>query len=370
MNKTLLIAPNAFKGTLQADEAAELIAGVFSEYYPSMRILQCPIADGGDGTCDLLSRQLGLEIKSCRALDALGRPVMGHYGFDPASFRAYLDVSTVSGLGSLREEEKQALVTSTFGTGKLIFDAIGQGAKTIVLGLGGSATVDFGVGILQALGLLFLDQNGRELIPFNPEILEKTKHVQLSKPLSKIKFELLCDVENTFFGEKGAIPVFGPQKGLKPDDAIRHEKAVSNLIDLFQRKTKKMIPDRKGYGAAGGIAYGLSFFFEVDLHLGAPYFFERVNLAEMVSEADYIVTGEGRYDEQSSGGKGAFELKKLIKEEKKRSILITSGSEGKYAGFDYCVQLPDLDFKAENFQQIARKNLIQSVRKFVQETGL
>lgn len=359
-----LVAPNAFKGTIDADRAAQIIKTALLEHKSVAEVQLCPIADGGDGTCDLLGKQLQLKKHAAYALDAIGRPTLGHFFLNFSQATAYLDVSTVSGVKHLKTFERDAWLTSTFGTGELIQHAITSGAKHVVLGLGGSATVDMGAGILRALGFLFLDSNGREIPHFSPGFLAKVAHIQRPLQLPKISFTCLCDVKNTFFGAQGAIPVFGPQKGLKQEDHLAYEAAAQRVFELFRRKSPIDLADKSGFGAAGGIALGLSAFFPVDVVEGAAYFFEQVGMEEKIRGADYIVTGEGRFDFQSAGGKGSYELLQLAKKHGKKSILITSGEEGGKSGFDYIMQLPDLKGDSPQLKLEAERNLFSAVAAF------
>lgn len=364
MAKKVLIAPNAFKGTIEAKEAAGLIENLILQRNPNLNIDLAPIADGGDGTCDLLSDQLKLNQTEIWSLDPIGRPIEGRYSFDQSSKRAFLDVSTVSGIGLLNSSQLNPFVTSTYGTGLLIKDAIACGAKEIVLGLGGSATLDLGAGIIQALGATFLNEKGRSISSFAPDFLLKTKHIQLNKLFSKVKFTFLCDVKNPFFGKKGAIPVFGPQKGLKKSSFEKMEITCNSFLQILARKFDKEIHDSPGFGAAGGIAFGLSFLFPIDIQEGSTYFFQQTQLEKRIENCDLILTGEGKYDSQSSGGKGSFELLQLAKKNGKEVVLITSGKEGYHQGFDYVVELPSLDFTHPNFKKIAKENLINSLNHF------
>ncbi len=300
-----LVAPNAFKGTIEADRAAELIKDAIIRSNPTHEVSPCPIADGGDGTCYLLSEILGLEKISAMACGPLGSPMEGFFSFDAATQTAFLDVSTVSGIKWLREYQKDPWTCSSYGTGELVAMANEHGAKEVVLGLGGSATVDMGTGILRALGFLFLDKNGREIPVFSPGFLTNLAHIQQTKTISSIKFTILCDVENFYFGDRGSIPVFGPQKGLKEADFENFEQASRDVFNLLQKKSKRDLTDKKGYGAAGGIALGLSAFFETQLVSGAGYFFEKVQMAERIRNSDIVITGEGRYDQQLDEGKGS-----------------------------------------------------------------
>ena len=255
-----LTAPNAFKGTIPADEAARIISDELGRWMQD-EILMQPVADGGDGTCSLLIDSLRLQKVSCPTLNAIGLPVQGYLGWDYKSQKAFIDVSTASGIGNLADYQKDPYIASTFGTGLLIKKAIEIGAKEVILGLGGSATVDMGTGILSALEIVFLDQEGREITLFSPGFISKIRHIQKTPKTPKIKFTCLCDVRNPFFGPNGAVSVFGPQKGLKADQIESFEEDCQTLCELFKKKSKKDWIDLPGFGAAGGIALGLDFFF-------------------------------------------------------------------------------------------------------------
>jgi len=360
-----LIAPNAFKGTIEADRAAELIKEAIIQSNPSHEVSTCPIADGGDGTCYLLSEILGLEKISAMACGPLGSPMEGFFSVDAATKTAFLDVSTVSGLKWLKEYQKDPWTCSSYGTGELVAMAHAQGAKEIVMGLGGSATVDMGTGILRALGFLFLDKNGREIPAFSPGFLSRVAHIQQTKTIGDLKFTILCDVENTYFGDRGAIPVFGPQKGLKTADFENFEQASRSVFELLRKKSKFELSDQQGFGAAGGIALGLSAFFETRLVSGAGYFFEKVQMADRIRKADTVITGEGRYDKQSDEGKGSHELLKLAHSLGKEIWLITSGTDAVGSEFDRVLQLPDLDFESPDLVNEAERNLAQTVKEAV-----
>jgi len=356
-----LIAPNAFKGTISASRAASIIRTAILDRMPSSKTEICPIADGGDGTCELLGEQLVLEVMEFQALNAVGRPVQGKFFLDRSNAVGYLDVSTVSGLQGLKPHEINAHLTSTYGTGELIRHSLGMGVSQIVLGLGGSATVDMGTGILRALGYVFLDKKGRELTVFSPGFLSRIAHIQSPAKQLDVEFTCLCDVQNKFFGEDGAIPVFGPQKGLAAGELRKYEMDAIRLFDLFKAKSKKHLEDLPGFGAAGGIALGLSAFFPVVMREGAKFFFEQVGMEKKMEKTDWVITGEGRYDSQSTGGKGSYELLQLARKQGKKTVLITSGNTGEHHGFDKIILLPDLDFNREGFRLEAEKNLYDAV---------
>lgn len=364
-----LIAPNAYKGTFTALEAVALIKEVLVQGYPSSQFTSQALADGGDGTCALLADSLGLERIDCLSLNAIGQPLVGFFAWEESSKIAFLDVSTCSGLGALSTYAREPSLTSTFGTGILIQHAIQKGAKHLILGLGGSATIDLGTGILQALGFLFLDQNGRELSAFSPEFLKRCRHIQRPLRLPKVSFTCLYDVRNPFFGLNGAVRVFGPQKGVKEAEIEATEVSTAAMVELLLRKSPSPVLDQPGFGAAGGIAFGLAQFFPCSMEYGAQYFFKQVNLEEKVKQVDWILTGEGKYDLQSEEGKASFELKQMAHKQGKKIALIASGKEGCASGFDAVLELPALDFSDLNYKKKAQEEFQGLLREAV-STGL
>ncbi|SNS27063.1 glycerate kinase [Belliella buryatensis] len=353
----ILVAPNAFKGALDALEAAKIIKAELEQRDPYFNIEISPIADGGDGTCDLLGSALGLEKVEVITLDAIGRSKLGYYYWDRYKQLAFIDVSIVSGIKVLNKNQINPFIASTYGTGLLIKDAIARGVVQVYLGLGGSASIDLGIGILQALGFSFLDDKGRALIPFTDSFFTKISHIQRPIQASKIRFTCICDVSNSFFGANGAVKTFGPQKGLPISEIEEFETKSKRITDLLSLKTLKDIPDSFGFGAAGGIAYGLSYFYPVEIEAGSSWFFNIINLEEKIKHCDTVITGEGIYDRQSKDGKGCFELLRLAKKFNKKSILITSKVEGIEPDFDQVILLPYLDFNSGNFKDLARGNL-------------
>lgn len=364
-----LIAPNAFKGTMSADEAALIITEKIGQQTDAECIIQ-PIADGGDGTCSLLIDSLGLEKIQVLTLNAIGQTVLGYFGWDSVKKIAFLDVSTASGIGILEPWQRDPNLASTFGTGLLVKKAIELGAVEIILGLGGSATIDMGIGILSALGILFLDENGRALPIFSPDFLEKIKHIQFTPKIPKVQFTCLCDVRNPFLGENGAVAVFGPQKGLPSDQKDSFGNECAKVLALLIKKSKIAWKDLPGFGAAGGIAMGLNFFFPVEIKYGAEYFFELVEIRRKVERSDWIITGEGQYDSQSDQGKASFALLQMAKSARKKIALITSGDGGRNSGFDVVLELPVLDFTAPDYKEKACQNLDKLIMKAISEAKI
>lgn len=363
-----LIAPNAYKGTLTALEASRYIQEQLAAHYPKAEFIVQPLADGGDGTCDLLSSSLEIQKIKCLSLNSIGKPMEGYFGWEEAKKVAYLDVSTCSGLAALAIEERVPSLTSTYGTGILIQQALKLGANRVVLGLGGSSTVDLGVGILQAMGFLFLNAKGREIPAFCPDLISACRHIQRPRKLPQLSFTLLCDVKNPFFGPKGAVRVFGPQKGLFPGEIEKTEKIISDFFNLLIKKSpKENWVDLPGFGAAGGIAMGLDFFFPSQIEFGASYFFDKVNLYDKVRWADWIITGEGQYDHQSEDGKACFELKNLAQKLGKKIALIASSKGEFISEFDVFLELPSLNFSDPTYKKKAQDQFLGVLKEAIRK---
>ncbi|WP_250632888.1 glycerate kinase [Rhodoflexus caldus] len=354
----ILVAPNAFKGTIEADHAAQIIAETLQAKYPQADITQCPIADGGDGTCRLLGEALQWQSHTVLATDARGRDIEATCYFDTAANTVCADVSSASGIRHLSLGEKDVWSASTFGTGQTIADALKKGAQEIILGLGGSASVDMGLGILQALGLELYDADNQLIKPFSFRWLERITRLSAEQLMPLAKITCLCDVDNTFFGAQGAIPVFAPQKGLQAADMPAFTANAERIFQLL-RQLNPTLADRPCFGAAGGIALGLSAFYPVEIRSGSAYFFEAVQMEQRVAQSDWIITGEGRYDFQSESGKGCHALLLLAKKHGKRISLISSGSAEMLAntGFDDIYLLPPLDFGTADVAVQAVANL-------------
>jgi glycerate kinase len=354
----ILIAPNAFKGTIEADHAAQIVAETLQKKYPQATIVCCPIADGGDGTCRLLGENLRWESHSVLATDARGRDIEATYYYDADTATACTDVSSASGIRHLAVTDRDVWSASTFGTGQVIADAVKKGAQQIILGLGGSASADMGLGILQALGLVLYNADNQPIKPFSHRWLEQIARISAERLLPIAKITCLCDVDNTFFGAQGAIPVFAPQKGLSTDEMPAFTANATRIFWLLQQLNPSLT-DKPCFGAAGGIALGLSAFYPVEIRSGSAYFFDAVQMEQLVAQSDWVITGEGRYDSQSEGGKGCHALLLLAKKHGKRISLISSGSEAELAnaGFDDVYVLPPLNFGAADVAEQAVKNM-------------
>jgi glycerate 2-kinase len=304
----ILIAPNAFKNSLDAGAAAEAI-----RYGLQRSKLKCtcecfPVGDGGDGTAALLIQKHAGKIVPAEVHDPLGRKIRAGFGLIDNGKAAVIEMADASGLRLLHREEYDPLHANTFGTGELIQSALAEGISKIIIGIGGSATVDGGTGILRALGVRFLDADGKILLNL-PADLASLESIDLSGLDQRIQHStqiVLCDVENPLLGEEGAATVFGPQKGATEAVVKKLEAVLTKYRDIVFRQTGKDMATMKHGGAAGGVAAGLCGLLNAKLVNGIDHFLDTTGFCDALQRADLVITGEGRMDEQTLHGKGPY----------------------------------------------------------------
>ena len=304
----ILIAPNAFKNSLDATAVAEAIREGLQQSKLKCTCECFPVGDGGDGTAALLIQKRGGKIVPAEVQDPLGRKIRARFGLIDNGGTAVIEMADASGLRLLHREEFDPLHATTFGTGELIKNALDKGVNKIIIGVGGSATVDGATGILQALGVCFLDAGGKILsnLPEDLADLESIDLSGLAQRLSHCALTVLCDVENSLLGEAGAAKVFGPQKGATGPVIKKLEATLAKLRDVMFRQTGKDLATIKHGGAAGGVAAGLQGFLNATLVKGIDYFLDITGFENALQKADLVITGEGSIDEQTMRGKGPF----------------------------------------------------------------
>lgn len=317
----VLVAPDKFKSSLSADVAAVIMAEAILAVHPTAEIDLQPLADGGEGTMKTLTEALGGCITPCQSLDALGRPITSRFGWIEGSRTAVVEMAEASGLWRLTADERNPWLASTFGTGATMKAAMAHGASRVVLGLGGSATNDAGAGMAAALGFRFHNQTEVEVAPIPANFL-KIKNVTPPALAVKAIVEGLSDVTSPLLGPLGATHVFGPQKGLQPDDAQRLEDAVCYFASVVERDLGVKVRVRPGAGAAGGLGFGLMAFCGAALRSGFDEIAECTGLEERVIACDIIVTAEGGMDRQTLHGKGPGSLAVMAKKHGKRRFAI------------------------------------------------
>ncbi len=307
----ILIAPNAFKGALSAPEAAACIARGLRRSGLDCELDLMPIADGGDDTMDVLLAQGG-EAHPVTVEGPLRRPVEAAWGLLADGETAIVEMARASGLKLLRDDERDPLLASTYGTGQLIAGAVAAGATRIIVGVGGSATVDGGAGCMQALGVRLLDETGSE-VPHGGGQLGRIARIDTSgllTPLREGRVEVLvaCDVDNPTLGSNGAAAVFGPQKGASPEQVETLEANLRHFFTLVAEQVGVDVRALPGGGAAGALAAGLAAFLGAELRSGIDLVLDALGAEERLSGVDLVITGEGRMDSQTLGGKGPFGL--------------------------------------------------------------
>lgn len=319
----ILIAPNSFRGSLDAFEIADIVESAFKDVSKNFEITKIPIADGGDFTAEILVRNLQGYWKTVEVLNPLGRPTTARLGLTHNRI-GIVELSEASGTRLLSDAELNPLKTTTFGTGQLIKAALDEGCQKIIVCLGGSATNDGGVGLLQALGVRFLDKDGKA-IGFGGQELERISVIdesQIDKRVINAEIIVPCDVGNYLLGEKGATAIFGPQKGANGDMVDILENAMTNYsLKVWEHFRRDMVNLKHG-GAAGGTAAGLWAFLKARLILGSRYVLNELNFDIAAEKADLIITAEGKLDSQTNNGKAPFEVAMRAKRFKKTIIAI------------------------------------------------
>ncbi len=325
----IVIAPNSFKESLDAFSAAQSIAAGLAKSKLQCKCKLFPIADGGDYTLEVFHNWHQGQPEETEVLGPLGRPVGAKWLYLPEHYTAVIEMAKASGISLLQKNELNPMKASTYGTGQLIRTAIEKGAKKIILGLGGSATVDGGLGILQALGCELLDKAGGTIArDTNPLLSVKDIFVEkMPEQFGNIECVLLCDVDNPLLGENGAVHVFGPQKGAKADDLEKLENGMKRLNGLIKEKTGKDYSTEPGTGAAGGIALVLMAFFNTSIHSGVEYLLAQTDFEASLPEADLLITAEGKADRQTLGGKGPSAVAKRAAKYGVPSVLLVGKAD-------------------------------------------
>lgn len=302
----IVIAPDSFKGSLSATEVCDIIEGAILKKMPTTKITKIPVSDGGEGLVNTLVRhRMGGEIIKIPVKDPLFRAIVAEYGIIDKKV-AVIEMAAASGLTLLTEDELNPLLTTTYGTGEMIFDAVvNHGCEKIILGLGGSATNDGGLGLASALGIHFLDQNEQPLIP-NGENLNQVVSIDMSQMnpvFLEVEISIACDVENVLCGKNGAAAIYGPQKGANDKIIDLLDQGLYHFGQLLEKQTGMDLINLKGIGAAGGAALPLMALFKANLNSGLDIVLDEIQFDTLINGADLIITGEGKTDGQSVMGK-------------------------------------------------------------------
>lgn len=305
MAMKFVIAPDKFKGSLTGFEFCDAVEEGIKMVFKDAEILKKPLADGGDGTMEVAKYYIKGETVIVTVNDPLFRPINASYLYSDETKIAYIEMAEASGLKLLNVDEFNCMETTTSGTGELIYDALEKGATEIILGIGGSATNDGGMGMANALGYRFLDDNGQELIPIGKN-LSKVKSIDDSNKnnrLDSVKIKVACDVTNPFYGLQGAAYIYGAQKGASENEIIYLNQGLCNFAEIIKNRYKIDLQKVSGAGAAGGVGGGAFVFLNGELISGNNLIKELADFDIAIKGADWIITGEGQLDEQTLSGK-------------------------------------------------------------------
>lgn len=361
----ILIAPDKFKGAQSAREVAKNIATGLRDVLPEVDIELAPMADGGEGTAEVICEARSGSWQQCKAHDALGRAIEARYAWvHEGGGIAIIEMSEAAGMARLGKERCDIDAASTFGVGEMILDATKRGPREIIVGLGGSATNDGGFGMARALGFRFLDENGQELTGLVSELQRLSR---IDRPKKVVPgMVVAADVRNPLLGKNGATRVFGPQKGARPDQVEVLEGALTRLSEIVARDLRVDFCENAGAGAAGGLGFGLMSFGGAKMRPGFDVVAEAVGLERRMKDVDVVITGEGSLDLQTLQGKAPAEVAKMARRLGKRVFaMVGRADENRQLRdlFDgvYIVANPKAS-QAENIMQ-APKLLRESARE-------
>jgi len=325
----IVVAPNAFKGTLTAPQAAAAISQGVREVFPEAEIVEVPVADGGDGTAEALVTALHGELRAVRVDGPLGDPVDARFGLVDSGRTAVVELASASGLALIPPARRDPMRATTFGFGQLLRAAREAGVVAVIAGIGGSATNDGGAGMAQALGYRLLDAGGHDL-ERGGAALARLWTIDASgfdRAWGSVGIRVACDVTNPLTGPLGASAVYGPQKGASPDMVRELDEALAQLSEVIGRDLGQKVSDVPGAGAAGGAGAGLIAFLGAELVPGAPLVVEAAGFDEKLKGASLVITGEGRADEQTAYGKAPGEVARRA-QAAGVPVLLLAGSKG------------------------------------------
>ena len=302
----IVIASDSFKGSLTSVEVAQAATRGIKAVYPDCNVVAVNVADGGEGTIEAVVDALGGQIVHTTVSDPLGRPIQARYGI--AGEKAIIEMAAASGLPLLQPAERNPWMTSTYGTGEMIMDAIQRGCSQFLIGIGGSATNDAGTGMLQALGFKFYDFNGKEIIDCRGGRLQDIADLDdtfVPKAVREAQFIVACDVDTPFCGPEGAAPVFAPQKGADAEMVAKLDAGMTSFAHVIENKYGINIVPVTGAGAAGGMGGGFRAFLNASLQRGIDMVLDAIDFDYTIQSANLIITGEGKIDFQTAKGKTA-----------------------------------------------------------------
>lgn len=320
----ILLCFDSFKDTLRADEIHILLKSCLIN--DSFHVIETPMADGGEGSLEFLERHNKFDRHEVKTTDPLGRPIDGYYLFESTSDTAFVELAVASGVERLQLHERNPMHTSTQGTGTIIKEAMDHGAKEIYLFIGSSSTNDAAVGIADALNYTFYNKHGVINTPCGKNLAE-INSFEKNESLDHIQFYVVCDVKNPLYGVNGAAYIYASQKGADRNEIQALDHGLKNIANLWHLKFGKRYEELEGAGAAGGIGAGMAAFFDASIISGFDFMAKMSQLEEKIKSVDFIITGEGKFDEQSLFGKIVMNVVILAKKHHKKVIVVCGQCE-------------------------------------------
>ncbi len=371
--KKIIIAPDSFKGSLTSAEVANAIELGIKRVAPNCEIVKVPIADGGDGTMDTLVSALGGKKIKIKVHDPLMRPIEAEYGLVKNGGTAVIEMATASGLTLLSKEEQNPSITTTFGTGEIINDALQRGCHTFLIGIGGSATNDAGIGMLKALGFRFLDKKGEEcdVVGNALQSIYSIDETGVSSKVYEAQFTIASDVDNPFSGTNGAAYVYASQKGANNKMVEELDKGLESFRQLIIEKKGIDLNTISGAGAAGGLGGGFVAFLNAQLKPGIEMVLQTIDFENHLQNADFVVTGEGKLDIQTTMGKAASGILDAARKKNIPVIAIGGSVEDKEAllkrGFTSLFSTTPNGMSIEEAMQeeTAKENIAQTAEQLI-----
>lgn len=366
-----VIAPDKFKGSLTGFEFCDAVEEGLLMVFNDAEILKKPLADGGDGTMEVAKHYIKGETVTITVKDPLFRPINASYLYSDETKIAYIEMAEASGLKLLNVDEFDCMETTTLGTGELIYDALEKGATEIILGIGGSATNDGGMGMANALGFRFLDEKGLELSPIGKH-LSKVKTIDDSNKhhrLDGVKVKVACDVTNPFYGLQGAAYIYGAQKGASENEIIFLNQGLCNFAEIIKNRYEIDLQKVSGSGAAGGVGGGALIFLNGELISGNNLVKELADFDNAIEGADWIITGEGQLDEQTLSGKT---IDGVVKSAKSKNIPVAalcgsvsiSVAQQQKFGLNYVASIVRAISTLNQAMEQSRNNLVNATFNF------
>ena len=318
----IVLAPDKYKGSITGLEFCNIIEPVLRNHFDA-EIIRLPMADGGDGTIEVIDFYLSGQTIKTKVSDPLFRTIEASYLFSDASKTAFIEMAEASGLKLLKLEDQNCMSTTTFGTGELILHALDKGAQHIILGIGGSATNDCGIGMASALGYQFFDERNNQITPIGRNLakVNRIDDSQVEKRLAKVKIQIACDVKNPLYGPQGAAYIYGKQKGANLSEIMDLDSGLHNVSSVIDHHFGLKTQDIIGAGAAGGMGAGTVAFLNGELIPGIELMMQIADFEKKVEGADWIISGEGRLDDQTLSGKA---MSGIIKLAQKHNIKVAS----------------------------------------------